>query len=212
MKNSSTLDLFRLCMFAAHRAMHEHVGVELGFNSKAGNSSVQSPFLVGITDISESRIVFCFQNKLPRVYSVTNICFHDDGLLGFAAAMGYVNDPDVESPLNIFKSSIKSNQPYTHAPPSTLNINSDSLTNISTNVNSNVYGRYGSWVVIFDLKNDAGFARIIYALNTGRLRINLRVQDLETGSYTLLFNKQMLTLGQPGCRRQSGSSALLRTA
>jgi hypothetical protein len=212
MKGSPTSDLTRLLLFAADRAIYEHVSVELGFCSKADCSSIQSPFLVEVTDISESRVVFCFPNAQPGTYSISDICFHDDGLLGAATIMGCADDSDIEFPHDDFMTSTNTNHGNTENRGMTHSISGAMSADVGPIRYTNVYGPQDSWVVIFDLLSGTDFADIMYALNKGRLRITIKVKELESGRYELLTNEPNLMLGHNRRTEQSGSFPLRRTA
>jgi len=208
MKRSSAVDFSRFCQLAAHRAMYEHVGIELAFRYCANDSPGQSRFLVDVTDLGENRVVFCFPDTSSGAYAITDICFHDDGLLGFAAVMDYVSEPDTESPLAAFRLSNNPGQPDADGPTSIPCIHDDGVIDIKQAAHSQVTGRHDSWVAIFDLETGTSFADIIYALSTGRLRITIKVKNPDTGKYRLLFNEQALVPRQSGFRKQPVSGAL----
>lgn len=206
MKLASAVDLSRFLQATSNRAMYEHVGVELGFKNQADKSPGQSPFLVDIADISENRVVFCFPNSHPGLYAITDICFHDDGLLGAAIGMGYVDNPDKDIPRDSVEPANNPAIPEIDNPSSTLHINSDMLIKIGPSANSDIYGPDESWVIVFDLASNAGFADIICALSSGNLHITLKVKDLKTGAHSLLTNDPMPTLVKDRHPQQSTSS------
>jgi len=212
MKNLSTTGLSRCLLFAANRALCEHVSFELGFRDKADSSSVRPQLLVDIAEINEGRVVFCFPSTLPGVFSIKDVWFHDDGMLDSAALMGCVNDLYVELPHDNFKSSKGTNQTDTDCPSSTSGINAETPIDIVIAKRSNANGQHEYWVIIFDLESGAGFADIIYALISGRLRITIKAKDFETGSYRLFTNEVVPTLGHYSCPRQSGSNDLCSIA
>lgn len=206
MKSLSTSGMSMCLLFAANRALYEHVNFELGFKNKADSSSVRSQLLVDIAEINEGRIVFCFPSTLPGVFSIKDVWFHDDGMLGSAAFMGCVNDPYVELPQDDFRSSKGPNQNDTDKPSSAPNINGKTPIDIVPAKRSNANRQHEYWVIIFDLESGAGFADIIYALVSGCLRITIKAKDFETGSYRLFANEIMPTLGHYRCPRQSESN------
>lgn len=212
MNSSLESDLSRLFLFTANRAVSGHVSVELGFDNKSGRSCVQSQFLVDITDIRENRVVFCFPNTQPDKYSITDICFHDDGLLGAATIMGSISNTNAGL---LQGSLVTSNSANDYEPESqslNFNIVSESTANSGSATHTDIHGWHGSWVIIFDLESGAGFADIMYALSKGSLRMTIKVKDLETGNYKLLTNERNLTLGQSRCPQQSGPFTFRRTA
>jgi hypothetical protein len=212
MKNLSASGMSRCLSFAANRALFEHVSFELGFKSKADSSFVRSQLLVDIAEINEGRVVFCFPSTLPGVFSVKDVWFHDDGMLGSAALMGCVNDPYVELPRDDSRLSKGPNQTDTDNPSTVRNINNETPNdNVSAN-RSNANGKHEYWVTIFDLESGTAFADIIYALISGCLRITIKAKDLETGSYRLFTNEIMPTLCHYKCQRQLGSNDLRGTA
>lgn len=212
MKNLSTSGISRCLLFAANRALCEHVSLELGFKSKADSSFVRSQLLVDIAEINEGRVVFCFPNTLPSVFSIKDVWFHDDGMLGAAVLMGCVNDPDVGLPHDGFKSSTCPHQTDTDNSSSAPNINGETPIDIVTAKCSSANGQHEYWVIIFDLDSGAGFADIVYALISGCLRITIKAKDFETGSYRLFTNEILPTLGHYRCPRQPGSNDLRSTA
>lgn len=199
-------------LFAANRALYEHVSIELGFKNKTDSTSVRSQLLVDIAEISEDRVVFCIPSTLPGIFSIKDVWFHDDGKLGSAAFMGCVNDPCVELHHDDFKSSKRPNQTDTNNPSSIPDINEETSIDINPTKRSNTSGQHKYWVIIFDLERGAGFADIIYALISGCLRITIKAKEYETGSYKLFTNEMMPTLGHYVCPPQSGSNDLRSTA
>lgn len=212
MKDSPNLDMSRLLLFAANRAIYEHVSVEVGFCNNTDSSAIQSQFIVEVTDISERRVVFCFPSAQPDMYSITDICFHDDGLLGTATVMGCLTGCDVELPHDGFMESNNTN----HGDSETRHINLGRSSKLPVDADpvryTNIHGPHDFWVIIFDLQSGAGFADIMYALNKGRLRINIKVKDLKSGHCELLTNEPILTLGQTSRPQQPVSFPLSKTA
>lgn len=212
MKNLSVSDMSRCLLFSANRALCEHVSVELGFKNRTDETSVRSQLLVDIAEIYEGRVVFCLPSTLPGVFSIEDVWLHDDGMLGSAVLMGCVKDPYIEFPHDEYKSSNNPNQIDADDPSSTSDINSEAPIDTASARRSNANGQHEYWVIIFDLESDSGFADIVYALITGRLRITIKSKDHGTGSYRLFTNELMPKVSRYTGPEQSGSTDLRSTA
>ena len=211
MKSSSTADQSRLLLLAARRALCEQVGVELVFRQAADSAPVPEIFIVDITDIGENRVVFCFPNTLPDAYAIADISFHDDEMLGPVTASGNVIDSCHEVTCDVVSLSGNPCPPRSGNPPATHAAGANPAgTDPAARTRSS--GQHEFWVIIFELARGTGFADILYALSTGRLRITIRINDIENGSYRLLTNEPVLTLGQSGCPHPPLYSALRKTA
>lgn len=211
MSISSTEKSSGFLQSAARRALYQQVDVELAFRDITRDSSRQSGFLVDIAEISNNRVVFFFPDTLPGVYTITDIYFHDGGLLDYAGAMKYAYD-DVELPRRVSRFSGTTALPDTGSSFSEADINRHLPVNDNPHARTDRYDRYESWVVVFVLGNGVDFADIIYALSTGDLCIKIRVKDSKNGIYRLLTNDPDPTLGHPGWSGQTGVSALQRPA
>jgi len=212
MQNLSTSRKSRCLLFAANRALCEHVSFELGFRNNAESSSVRSQLRVDIAEINEGRVVFCIPSTLPGIFSIKDVWFHDHGMLGSAAFMGCVNDPYVEFPHDDFGLAKGPIQTDTDNPSSASDINGATPVDSVPSRRSNANGQHEYWVIIFDLASGDGFVDIIYALISGCLRITIKAKDFETGSCRLFTNEIMPTLGHYRCPRQSEANDLRCTA
>ena len=206
MKTLSATDMSRCLQFSANRALCEHVSVELGFKSKADDTSVRSQLLVDIAEITEGRVVFCIPSTQPGVFSVEDVWLHDDGMLGSAVLIGCVNDPHLEFPHDAFRLSRRANHTDTDEPAAAPDMKDESPVDIGPARCSSANGQHEYWVIIFDLKRDSGFADIVYALISGHLRITIKAKDYVTGMCRLFTNEFMPALSHCRCSQQSPSN------
>jgi hypothetical protein len=165
-----------------------------------------------MAEIGNNRVVFFFPDTSPGVYAITDIYFHDGGMLDYAGAMKYAYDAVVELPPRVSRFTENTALPDTGNLFSGTGINRNLTANDNPRTCTDGYDRCESWVIVFALGNGVDFADIIYALSTGDLCIKIRVKDSKNGILRLLTNDPDPTPGHPGWPGQTGVSALQGSA
>lgn len=169
-------------------------GLRLGFKNEADITSVQSQFLIDITDVSASRVVFTFSNRIPDTYSITDIYFDDGRLMSIAVDTDSGNDSDAGLRGCIPRSEGNPDMPGFYDQSSAIHVNRGMFTDTDQDARPHGYGQHESLAIIFDLQAGIGLADIICALCDGSLCITIKAQRTETGDSKIFINESILTL------------------
>lgn len=168
--------------------------LRLEFKNKADITSALSQFFVDIYDVSANRVMFTFSNRVPGMYSITDIYFNDGRLLSIAVDKDSGNDSDAGLNGGISRPASNPNIPGPDNRPSTIHVNRDLLIDKGPVAQQSGYDQCESLAIIFDLQTGIGFADIICALRDGSLRMTIKAKGFEPGNSKILINDSMPTL------------------